>query len=98
MVYIPYIMRRTQVYLDPRQTDELARRAASRGTTTSKMIREAIDRYLADPADEDEALRRFRAAVTESFGSAPYLAEGSAYVEGLRQVDDARDAELDSAR
>ena len=48
-MYDPYIMKRTQIYLDDGQADELARRAKVRGTTTSKMIRDAIDEYLAEP-------------------------------------------------
>ncbi len=94
-MYNPYIMRRTQIYLDERQADELSRRAAARGTTASKVIREAIDHYLADPDDSDERLARFRAALDGAFGVAPYLGEGAAYVDRLRDVDRARERELD---
>jgi len=55
-MYHSYIMKRTQIYLDERQSAELGRRAAVRGTTTSKMIREAIDQYLAGPDEEADRL------------------------------------------
>jgi hypothetical protein len=93
-MYDAYIVKRTQIYLDERQTAELNRRAAVRGTTASKMIREAIDQYLAGPDDADDRLARFRAALDSSFGVAPYLEEGSRYVERLRQADREREARL----
>ena len=80
-------MRRTQIYLDARQADELARRAVARGTTASRMIREAIDQYLAEPDGREKRRARFRAAVEESFGVAPYLADGETYVDRLRRAD-----------
>ena len=93
-MYTSYIMRRTQIYLDKEQATKLARRARVRGTTASKMIREAIDAYLAGPDDADAQLARFRAALEASFGTAPYLAEGPEYVDELRRADVAREAEL----
>jgi Arc/MetJ family transcription regulator len=93
-MYSSYIVKRTQIYLDADQSAELARRAAVRGTTASKMIREAIDRYLADPMDDAERLRRFRAAVDESFGSVPRLPDGATYVADLRAADLARERQL----
>ena len=93
-MYTSYIMRRTQIYLDEEQATKLARRARARWTTASRMIREAIDAYLAGPDDADAHLARFRAALDASFGIAPYLAEGPEYVEELRRVDVAREAEL----
>ncbi len=93
-MYNAYIMKRTQIYLEDDQAGELARRAKVRGTTASKMIREAIDEYLADPTDANERLARFRAAVRESFGVAPYLPDGAAYVDDIRQEDRLRDDEL----
>ncbi len=39
-MYDPYIMRRTQIYLEPEQSEELARRADVRGVTSSHLIRE----------------------------------------------------------
>ena len=93
-MYDTYIMRRTQIYLDDSQAIELARRARLRATTASKMIREAIDQYLADPDEAGEQLARYRTALEEGFGAAPYLADGAAYVDELRQADRSRDAEL----
>ena len=86
-MYDSYIVRRTQIYLDEHQAAELGRRAAARGTTASKMIREAIDQYLAEPAEADDPLRRFRAALDASFGAAPYLPDGATYVGELRRAD-----------
>lgn len=97
-MYTSYIVRRTQIYLDERQAEELGRRARMHGTTASKVIREAIDAYLAAPADEAERLRRFRAAVGESFGVAPLLADGASYVDDARNADLARAQELEERR
>ena len=94
MVYDTYIMKRTQIYLDGEQAKRLSRRAALRGTTASKMIREAIDQYLAEPGDEAERLARYRTALDEAFGAAPYLPPGGAYVDELRHADAAREREL----
>ena len=98
MMYDPYIMKRTQVYLEDAQADALAQRAKARGTTASKMIREAIDEYLAEP--DDTALRRarFRQALEASFGIAPYLPDGATYVDVLRSRDRRRDADLERRR
>jgi len=94
-MYTSYIVKRTQIYLAERQAEELGRRAAARGVTASRMIREAIDEYLAGPDDDDHALRRFHAALREGFGAAPSLSSGAAYVDDLRQADRDRQAELD---
>lgn len=94
-MYNSYIIKRTQIYLDEGQAEELARRATVRGTTASKMIREAIDQYLAGNDDERSRLERFRAALDVSFGAAPYLRDGARYIEDLRRVDRDRDRALD---
>ncbi|HET8777226.1 MAG TPA: CopG family transcriptional regulator, partial [Candidatus Limnocylindria bacterium] len=94
-MYNSYIMKRTQIYLDEEQAIQLNRRAAVRGTTASKLIREAIDEYLAEPDDADARLARFRGAAEETFGIAPYLDEGARYVEKLREADRSRDLDLD---
>ena len=39
-------MKRTQIYLDERQDQKLAERAATTARTKSDLIREAIERYL----------------------------------------------------
>jgi hypothetical protein len=97
-MYNAYIMRRTQIYLDERQAEELGRRAEAHGTTTSRVIREAIDAYLAAPADDAERLARFRAALDESFGAAPSLPDGATYVDDVRGADLAREQELRERR
>lgn len=91
-------MKRTQIYLDERQAEELGRRAAVRGTTASKMIREAIDRYLAGPDEEQARLARYRASLDTSFGSAPYLERGDRYVDRLRDAARERESELRQMR
>jgi Arc/MetJ family transcription regulator len=98
MMYISYIVKRTQIYLDDQQAAELARRSAVRGTTASKMIREAIDQYLAGPDEEADRLTRFGAALDATFGVAPYLEEGAEYVARLRDADVERDAEVGERR
>lgn len=94
-MYSLYIMKRTQIYLDERQAEELRRRGAVRGATASRMIREAIDQYLAEPDDAADRLARFRAALDIGFGIAPHLPEGARYVDDLRSRDQGRQAELD---
>lgn len=97
-MYPSYIMKRTQIYLDEAQARELARRARARGTTSSKMIREAIGKYLADPDDAALRRQRLRAALEQAFGIAPHLPDGASYVEALRSRDLVRDAELKRLR
>lgn len=94
-MYVRYIMKRTQIYLDERQAEELRRRGAVRGATASSMIREAIDQYLAEPDDAADRLARYRAALDASFGVAPYLPDGARYVDELRAADRGRQDELD---
>jgi predicted DNA-binding protein len=86
-MYAPYIVRRTQIYLDEEQDRRLAERARATGRTKSDLIREAVDRLLDEPVGEDEELARFRAAVDAAFGIAPYLEDGVAYVRKLRDID-----------
>lgn len=94
-MYTTYIMKRTQIYLDEQQAEELGRRASIRGTTASRMIREAIDQYLAEPDDADQRVARYRAALEAGFGIAPYLPQGASYVDDLRRADRARERELE---
>ena len=61
----------------------------------SHLIREAVERYLTTPEQEDERLARFRAALDASFGVAPNLPPGVDYVERLRAADREREAGLD---
>lgn len=93
-MYDSYIMKRTQIYLDEEQAEQLSRRAALRGSTASKMIREAIDAYLAAPDDAVERKARYRAALDVAFGAAPYLPAGDTYVDELRDADRVRQEEL----
>lgn len=94
-MYNSYIVKRTQIYLDDRQAAELARQAKSRGTTASKMIREAVDAYLTGEPDDVEWLARQRAALDGSFGSIPRLPDGVTYVRETRARDAERIEELE---
>ena len=49
-------MQLTQVYLEPRQKQELQRRARAKGTKVAEEIRSAVDAYLAGISAEDIAL------------------------------------------
>jgi hypothetical protein len=97
MMYVVYIMKRTQIYLDAEQDAKLARRAIAAGVTKSTMIREAIDAYLASP-DEAVALDRFRAALDDVATAPAAFADGGSYVERMRRGDEDRDAEIERRR
>jgi Arc/MetJ-type ribon-helix-helix transcriptional regulator len=94
-MYDSYIVKRTQIYLEEGQADELARQARTRGVTASHVIREAINDYLAKPENEAEQLARFRAALDQTFGIAPYLPPGDEYVAELRRADRRRHDDLE---
>jgi len=98
MVYNPYIMRRTQIYLDEAQDERLTRRAASEGLTKSALIRRAVDEYLDADGDVELRLARFLAAVDAAAGAASDLPPGAVYVERLRSLDVRRQEELDRRR
>jgi len=97
-MYTTYIMKRTQIYLDERQDALLSKRASATGTTKSRLIREALDRYLGTGDDRSQRASRFRAAVEEVAGIAPYLPDGARYVDEVRQADVERTRELEARR
>ena len=98
-MYDSYIMRRTQIYLDPEQAAALAERASRVGTTSSHLIREAVTEYLAE-ADRDDrvALSRQRAAVDAAFDILPGLPDADTYLSAVRQGEAARDQMLADRR
>ena len=96
VMYGSYIMRRTQIYLEPEQSRELARRADVRGVTSSHLIREAITRYLADSTDEAGELAAQRWPCWMRRVRSRSLASGVETVERLREVDRARERELEA--
>jgi hypothetical protein len=98
LMYSLYIVRRTQIYLDDGQDDQLARRAAAEGVTKSALIRRAVDEYLEAGGDDDLGLARFKTAVDAVAGSAPDLPQGSFYVERLRKLDADRQQEIERRR
>jgi hypothetical protein len=97
-MYYSYIVKRTQIYLDDSQDDDLTRRAAAEGLTKSALIRRAVDEYLDNGADEELRLARFVAAVDAVAGAAPDLPPGSRYVERLRVLDASRHEEIERRR
>lgn len=77
-------MKRTQIYLNDEQTTRLDERAAVNGATRSELIRRAVDAYLDHPDERDGQVRlaRFKEAVEQVAGIAPYLTHD--YVEEMR--------------
>lgn len=97
-MYTPYIVRRTQIYLNDEQDRALGERAEAYGRTKSALIRDALDAYLAPAADDRAEIARLRAAVSEAAGAAPYLPSGADYVDRIRAADVARERELAERR
>lgn len=91
MVYITYIMQRTQIYIDPGQAALLDKRAKASSTTRSALIRTAIEQYLERDVGEIR-LGQFRAELDRSFGIAPYIPAD--YVDRLRANDRHRQEDL----
>jgi len=77
-------VKRTQIYLNDEQTTRLDERAAVNGATRSELIRRAVDAYLDHPDERDGQVRlaRFKEAVEQVAGIAPYLTHD--YVEEMR--------------
>lgn len=94
-MYIPYIVKRTQIYIDEEQDRRLGRRAAAEGVTKSSIIRRAVEAYLDGSEGKERRLERFREAVREVAGSVPRLPPGDEYVEAVRRLDGRRQRELD---
>jgi metal-responsive CopG/Arc/MetJ family transcriptional regulator len=87
--------RRTQIYLDEKQTAKLDKRAAAEGTTRSTLIRRAIDAYLAQELQDAAAWReQWQEAVAETSGIAPHLEEGAEYIDNLRRAEAERSKEI----
>lgn len=97
-MYKIYIVRRTQIYLDESQHKRLGRRARAIGTTTSDLIREAVDAYLGRDKDEQTQLLAFRAAIRAAAGTVRRLPKGSRYVEQMRRGDAEREGALERRR
>lgn len=88
-------MRRTQIYLDESQQERIARWAGVAGVTGSKVIREAVEAYLAGPADDEMDLVRQRRAIDEAFGAISRLPTGADFVAEARSADEERTDELE---
>jgi predicted DNA-binding protein len=97
MMYDSYIMRRTQIYLDRAQQERLSSRAEQAGVTSSHLIREAVEAYLADPDDRDVELARQRQALHDAFALPPVtrLPDGQAFVREARAADLEREHDLE---
>jgi len=83
-MYVSYIVKRTQIYLDLDQDRRLARRATAAGTTKSTLIREAIETYLSSADEDASRLKQFRSALDVVEASPVKLQSGRDYVERLR--------------
>jgi metal-responsive CopG/Arc/MetJ family transcriptional regulator len=59
-------MKRTNIYLDEEQTTALDRLAAQQGVSRAELIRQMLDRVL---ANADESLASDLQAIDESFGA-----------------------------
>lgn len=90
-------MNRTQIYLDDEQTARLDERAAAEGTSRSVLIRRAVDVYLSQE-EQDAAVwkEQWQKAIDGTAGIAPYLDEGSEYVEDIRRQDAERLGRFDT--
>ena len=97
-MYVSYIMKRTQIYLEADQDRRLASRAIAAGTTKSTLIREAIESYLGAATDEAARLAEFRAALDAVERTPVALPDGRKYVEALRVADRAREDEIERRR
>jgi predicted transcriptional regulator len=97
-MYVPYIMKRTQIYLEADQDRRLSARARAAGATKSTLIREAVETYLSASDDEAAQLTAFRGALDAIAGSPADLPDGRTYVERLRQADRERDEEIEKRR
>ena len=92
-MYVSYIMKRTQIYLDLDQDRRLARRATATGTTKSTLIREAIESHLSSADDDAGRLKQFHAALDAVERAPIKLESGRDYVERLRAADEERRVE-----
>lgn len=97
-MYIAYIVKRTQIYIDREQDKLLATRAGLAGTTKSFEIREAIAQYLAGEPSDSARLAKFKAVVHDVAGTAPELPAGAEYVVESRRAGRDREATLDAHR
>ena len=98
MMYVSYIVKRTQIYLDVDQDRRLARRATAVGTSKSTLIREAIESYLSSADDDAGRLKRFRAALDGVKQAPVKLESGRDYVDRMRAVDEERREERERPR
>src|SRR5680860_1584536 len=90
-------MLRTQIYLDDEQTARLDKRASTEGATRSKLIRLAIDEFLSrDDHASAEWKERWRQAIRETVGIAPYLGDEADATALLPAGDAARLSDLDA--
>lgn len=97
-MYILYIMKRTQIYLDDAQDRKLSKRADATGVTKSSLIRRAIDAFLEAPSDAASRLTRFRAALREVADAPASFVDGKSYVESMRAGDVRRQRAIERRR
>lgn len=81
-----WCMRRTNIYLEERQTEALDRLAADQGVPRAQLIRQILDRALATTDDMDADL----AAIEQTFGAA-----ADAKFTAVERAPGARESHLD---
>lgn len=85
-VYL-YIMQRTQIYLSEEHLRQLKELAKRRGVTSSSVIRDALDSYLARQVDPQDRLRKLKdLAVHLSSTATGDNRDSAAEVEELRRL------------
>lgn len=90
-------MKRTQIYLDERQDNRLEHLSAATGQTKSRIIREAVETYLAGEDIESRRLDRLK-AVAVDLQRTPiqsFVEGGEAFVNAARRADERRADDLD---
>jgi len=98
MMYVSYIMKRTQIYLESDQDRRLSARARAAGSTKSTLIREAIETYLSASEDDASRLSEFHAALDAMVVSPIDLPDGRTFVDELRRADRAREEDIERHR
>lgn len=84
-------MQRTQIYLSEDQLRQLKELAKGRGVTSSSVIRDAVDSYLAQQGDPQERLRKLKAFLAKHSSTATGdYGDSLAEVEELRRLGAAR--------
>lgn len=81
-------MQRTQIYLSEEHLRQLKQLAKGRGVTSSSIIRDALDSYLARQVDPQDRLRKLKALAAQLSSTATDdNRDSAAEVDALRRLD-----------